>query len=184
MKNRERGLFDIDTREESINQAQSKETFDNSLLLVKSYLLTHGFTDTLAKLDGDFREDDLLKSPENKSKFALRFFSRKTKKRKASEEKKPHKLENIWSVEERVLLRQMLIEKKEFEKVRQMVQERSELSEILAMNLNLRIFLKEFAQLEDENEKIIRLEREKELFTVYREWNVIGCRDLKSSFRG
>lgn len=181
MKNRQRLLFDIDGQ---TSPTQSKDTFDNGLLLVKSYLLTHGYTDTLARLDGDFRQDDILKSPENKLKFPQRFFSRRAKRRKTSEDKKPHKRDNVWSVEERVQLRRLLIERRDFKAVRRMLLERSEFNEILEMNVNLRIFLQEFAGLEDENEKIMRLEREKELFTVYRDWNVIGCRSLKSKGRG
>lgn len=174
-------MFDCQIKSETARRKKGQETFDNSLLLVKSYLLTHGYQDTLGMIDPNYTKDDLLNSPEAKSKFKMGFFSRRNKHKKNN--KKKEEPTQVWSLKERSNLRQLIVEKKMFGKVKEMLQEKGESNGVVQMNLDLRIFLQEFSQLEDENQKIIRLEKEKDFFTKNRENYVIGCKNLKGRLR-
>jgi hypothetical protein len=189
-------LFDINSHIKTIHQnlfsssipsdpkklPNTKQTFNNSLLLVKSYLLTHGYKDTLEMLDANFKNDDILKSPKTKSKSKMGFFSRRNKGRKSSSAPlKEEGEEKMWSLEDKSELRKMLVERKEFESVKAMLEEQEDLNEVAVMNLNLRIFLQRFGGLDDENQKIILMDEHRDFFSNHKDDFVIGCKYLKGT---
>jgi hypothetical protein len=146
---------------------------------VKSYLLSHGYKDTLSRIDKDFTSDNLLRSPTKKSKSGFGMLGRTNRGKQGREETK-NSTKNIWSLEEKSTIRTLLLNEKDFEKVKEMLIQKEELSEELKLNLDLRIFLRDYYSLTDENQKIVRLEQEKDLFSFYRDSFVIGYPQLKS----
>ena len=177
-KSIQRKLFEVKEDNQSIKDIISKDTFENGLLLVKSYLLSHGYKETLSKIDKEYVSDNLLNSPEKKSSFRLGIFGRRSKRKKTQEENKLEK-KDIWSMDEKKEMYTLLVHKKDFENVKKMLNQKKELTAELKLNLDLRIFLKDYYSLGDENQKIIRLEQEKDMFSFYRDSKIIGCPNLK-----
>lgn len=161
-----------------VQEQCQEDIFRNSFLMVKSFLNSRGYKETLNSLEvTNFKDNFFIEDEEDEQNFSGFFSSQFLRRNKELKDVKPEKdpqMNYEFSFNEKNDLRNMLIKHKDMKVVLMFLESKEVLDEEIIANVKLRLLIQDLENLKDENEKIIRINNEKEFFIAHKNIKIVG----------